>query len=134
MGGATWHLGVQEHQGLGAGTLYWRRQSGARWRRRYGRCGSRGLPSVVASSRCARVLLVLALLRFYNTHFSPPLAFPPALPALPQSPQVLCSPQVLSFLTLLLGERHQGALAAWPASAAGGRAGMLTATLQVRRG
>ncbi|KAG2431488.1 hypothetical protein HXX76_009502 [Chlamydomonas incerta] len=46
------------------------------------------------------------------------------------SPQVLCSPQVLSFLTLLLGERHQGALAAWPASAGGGRAGMLTATLQ----
>ncbi|KAG2425226.1 hypothetical protein HYH02_015053 [Chlamydomonas schloesseri] len=46
------------------------------------------------------------------------------------TPQVLCSPQVLSFLTLLLGERHQGALAAWPASAGGGRVGMLTATLQ----
>ncbi|GFR42822.1 hypothetical protein Agub_g3779, partial [Astrephomene gubernaculifera] len=44
-----------------------------------------------------------------------------------EGPQVLSSPPLLSFLLLLLGERHQGALGAWPPSAGGGRPGCFQA-------
>ncbi|GIM09257.1 hypothetical protein Vretimale_13139, partial [Volvox reticuliferus] len=40
-----------------------------------------------------------------------------------EGPQCLAAGPILSFLTLLLGERHQAALSAWPATAGGGRGG-----------
>ncbi|KAG2493565.1 hypothetical protein HYH03_008379, partial [Edaphochlamys debaryana] len=46
-----------------------------------------------------------------------------------EGPQVLASPAVLGALVAALGERHQAALAAWPAAAGGGRPGAAAAAL-----
>ncbi|GLC39018.1 hypothetical protein PLESTM_000827500 [Pleodorina starrii] len=46
-----------------------------------------------------------------------------------EGPQVLASAPLLSFLTLLLGERHQASLTTWPSTSGGGRAGAYQCTL-----